>query len=83
MGVDPRDVKLVTDGGSIFKVAPGDDQIIDVLLEGQLAFFVALDEIGQEVEEDRTLFEFDRDRFLAVVSDTRADTLSRVAGATG
>ncbi len=82
-GVDPRQAKLATDGGSIFEVLPEDDQIVDVLLEGQLAFFVKLDEIGQDVEEDDCLFEFDRDRFLAVVRDTRDDTLSRMASAAG
>lgn len=61
------DVKLVTDGHSIFQVAGSDDEVLDALKEGQLAFFVAIDQITREVEEDVTRFELDRDEFLNVL----------------
>ncbi|MDE0169809.1 MAG: helix-turn-helix domain-containing protein [bacterium] len=82
-GVDPRAVKLATDGVSVFQVAQDDDAIIDILREGQLAFFVALDEITCNVEEDVTRFELERDKFLSVVRSTREEVDRRIAGASG
>ena len=82
-GVDPRDVKLVTDGVSIFRVAYDDDELLDALREGQLAFFVALDEITRSVEEDVSLFELDRDRFLAFLRGSQEDVLRQVQGGAG
>lgn len=61
------DVKLVTDGVSIFRVAHDDDQLLDALKSGQLAFFVAIDEIARAVEDDVTRFELDRERFLDIL----------------
>jgi hypothetical protein len=82
-GVDPRGVKLVTDGVSIFRIAHDDDELLDALREGQLAFFVALDEITQSVEEDVSLFELDRDRFLTFLRGSQEDVRRRVEGGTG
>jgi hypothetical protein len=82
-GVDPRGVKLVTDGVSIFRIAHDDDELLDALREGQLAFFVALDEITQSVEEDVSLFELDRDRFLTFLRGSHEDVRHRVEGGTG
>lgn len=67
------DVKLVTDGHSIFQIAASDDQVLDALKEGQLAFFVAIDQITREVEEDVTRFELDRDEFLSVLKYVEDD----------
>jgi len=39
------EVKLITDGVSIFKVARRNGEIIDALNEGQLAFFVAITDL--------------------------------------
>ncbi len=81
-GMDPGDVKLVTDGVSIFGIAD-DDLILDTLREGQLAFFTALDEITRNVEEDVTLFDLDRDRFLHVVNGSREEVHSLVQAVSG
>ncbi len=35
-------VKLVTDGQTIFRVAHNEDELLDALRDGQLAFFVAI-----------------------------------------
>jgi DNA-binding transcriptional MerR regulator len=67
------DVKLVTDGLTIFRVSSDDDELMDALREGQLAFFVAIDEIAREVEEDVTHFELDRDTFLAMLRRVEED----------
>lgn len=66
-------VKLVTDGQTIFRVSNDDGELLDALREGQLAFFVAIDEIAREVEEDVTYFELDRDRFLSMLRRVEED----------
>ena len=67
------EVKLVTDGHSIFRVSNDDGELMDALRQGQLAFFVAIDEITREVEEDVTNFELDRDRFLWMLRTVEED----------
>jgi hypothetical protein len=46
---------------------------MDALREGQLAFFVAIDEIVHEVEEDVSRFELDRDQFLTMLRRVEDD----------
>lgn len=70
------EVKLVTDGQSIFRVAHDDDELLDALREGQLAFFVAINEIAESVEEDVTRFELDRERFLDMLRRVQDDVIS-------
>ncbi len=74
------EVKLVTDGQSIFRVASDEGELLDALREGQLAFFVAINEITREVEEDVTLFELDRERFLEMLRRVEEDVTSEAAG---
>ena len=75
------EVKLVTDGQSIFRVASDDAELVDALREGQLAFFVAINEITREVEEDVSRFELDRDQFLEMLRRVEEDVTSEAAGA--
>lgn len=67
------DVKLVTDGHSIFTISSDDGELMDALREGQLAFFVAIDEIAREVEDDVSHFELDRDKFLSMLRRVEED----------
>ena len=67
------EVKLVTDGQTIFRVSSDEGELMDALREGQLAFFVAIDEIVHEVEEDVSGFELDRDRFLTMLRRVEDD----------
>lgn len=67
------EVKLVTDGQSIFRVSSDEGEILDALREGQLSFFVAIDQIAREVEEDVTRFELDKDRFLTMLRRVEDD----------
>ncbi|MEX1038503.1 MAG: helix-turn-helix domain-containing protein [Acidimicrobiia bacterium] len=67
------EVKLVTDGQTIFKVSSDEGEILDALREGQLSFFVAIDQIAREVEEDVTRFELDRERFLTMLRRVESD----------
>ena len=63
------EVKLVTDGQSIFKVARKEGEILDALRKGQMAFFVAIDEIARSVEGGVTEFREDRDRFVRALRE--------------
>ncbi len=67
------EVKLVTDGQTIFRVSSDEGEILDALREGQLSFFVAIDQIAREVEEDVTRFELDRERFLSMLRRVEDD----------
>ncbi|HET8738272.1 MAG TPA: helix-turn-helix domain-containing protein [Acidimicrobiia bacterium] len=67
------DVKLVTDGQTIFRISRDEGELMDALREGQLAFFVAIGDIAREVEEDVTRFELDRDKFLSMLRRVEDD----------
>ncbi len=58
-------VKLVTDGQSIFKICKTDGDILDALKQGQMTFFVAIDELAGEVDQGVNEFLRDRDQFVA------------------
>ncbi|MFM7719462.1 MAG: MerR family transcriptional regulator, partial [Actinomycetota bacterium] len=58
------EVPLVTDGTTIFKVARRNGEILDALKEGQMAFFVTIDEVASGVEVRTGQFREDRDRFV-------------------
>ena len=66
------EVKLITDGVSIFKIARRNGEIIDALRDGQLAFFVAIDEIATGVENKVGQFREDRDRFVRALREAAA-----------
>jgi len=75
------DVKLVTDGQTIFRVSSDEGELMDALREGQLAFFVAIDEIAREVEDDVTLFELDRENFLTMLRRVEEDVSEELKAA--
>jgi DNA-binding transcriptional MerR regulator len=77
------EVKLVTDGRTIFRVASNDDELLDALRQGQLAFFVAITEIARAVEDDVTRFELDRERFLEMLRRSEDDVATEAEEATG
>ena len=77
------EIKLVTDGISIFRVAQDEEQLLDALRQGQLAFFVAINEIARTVEEDVTRFDLDRERFLEMLVRVEDDVLTEVEQAAG
>ena len=63
------EVKLITDGKSIFKVARRQGEVVDALRQGQMAFFVAIDEIARSVDAEVTGFRRDRDQFIRVLRE--------------
>ena len=73
-------IKLVTDGQSIFAVAHDDAELLDALRQGQLAFFVKIDEIAQDVEDDVTKFELDRESFRTMLATVEDDVRSEGTG---
>jgi DNA-binding transcriptional MerR regulator len=58
------ELKLVTDGQSVFKVCRTDGELLDALREGQMAFFLAIDEIARSVDARVTQYLYDRDDFI-------------------
>ena len=68
------DVKLVTDGQSIFKICRRDGEVIDALREGQMAFFVAIDDIATSVRTNVSQFSEDRERFVRALREAAAHT---------
>jgi DNA-binding transcriptional MerR regulator len=63
------EVKLITDGKSIFKVARRRGEIVDALRDGQMAFFVAIDEIARSVDAEVSQFRRDREQFVRALRD--------------
>jgi DNA-binding transcriptional MerR regulator len=60
-------VKLVTDGRSIFKIARTEGEILDALREGQMAFFIALDNIARSIDGKVAEYLYDREEFIAAL----------------
>jgi DNA-binding transcriptional MerR regulator len=77
------EVRLITDGQSIFAVATDEDELLDALRQGQLAFFVAINEITQTVEDDVTKFELDRNQFLEMLRRVEVDVNDEAKEASG
>ncbi len=77
------EIRLVTDGDSIFAVAVDEEEILDALRQGQLAFFVAINDITQSVEEDVSRFELDRSQFLEMLRFVEDDVLTEVDESSG
>jgi len=74
------EVKLVTDGQSIFKVCRRDGEVLDALREGQMAFFVAIDEIASSVDAKVGQFKEDRERFLRALREAAAQAQTGTDG---
>jgi DNA-binding transcriptional MerR regulator len=75
------EVKLITDGQSIFKVARREGEILDALRDGQMAFFVAIDEIARGVDAKVATFRQDREQFIRALRDAARQT--RAEGSAG
>lgn len=66
-------IKLITDGSSIFKVAKNEGEILDALRHGQMTFYVAIDQIAQEVNGGVSEFLRDRDQFVRTLHSVEND----------
>lgn len=63
------EVKLVTDGRSIFKVVRREGEVMDALRQGQMAFFVAIDEVTRHVSNEVAEFRRDREQFVRALRE--------------
>ncbi|MDQ4058325.1 MAG: MerR family transcriptional regulator [Actinomycetota bacterium] len=61
------EVKLVTDGKSIFKICRTDGELLDALKEGQMAFFLAIDDIARSVDGKVAEYLYDREEFITAL----------------
>ncbi|MGI8518427.1 MAG: MerR family transcriptional regulator [Acidimicrobiia bacterium] len=77
------DVKLVTDGVSIYEIGAAEGDVLDALRGGQMAFFVEIEQITREVEDDVTRFELDRDQFLNFLRRVESDVSEELAAGDG
>ena len=67
------EVKLVTDGQSIFKLCRDDGELLDALKEGQMAFFLAIDDIARSVDQKVAQYLYDRDEFIEALRRVESD----------
>jgi DNA-binding transcriptional MerR regulator len=67
------EVKLVTDGQSIFRISRKRDEILDALRSGQMAFFVEIDSIARSVNANVAEFRAERDRFIRALQDAKRE----------
>ena len=63
------EVKLVTDGKNLFRVVRREGEVLDALRQGQMAFFVAIDELTQQVSTEVAEFQSDRAHFLRTLRE--------------
>ena len=62
-GDDLASIRLVTDGRTAW-ICHDDGQILDALRSGQLALFVAVDQLAAEVEAEVVAFDSEREAFV-------------------
>jgi DNA-binding transcriptional MerR regulator len=63
------EVQLVTDGKSVFRVVRREGEVLDALRQGQMAFFVAIDEVTRQVSDNVAEFRSDRDQFVRALRE--------------
>ena len=67
-GEDVASLRLVTDGATVW-ICHDDGQILDALRAGQLALFVAVDQLAADVEAEVQAFDRDRSDFVDHLRD--------------
>lgn len=67
------EVKLVTDGKSIFKICRTEGELLDALKEGQLAFFVAIDDIARSIDGKVAEYLYDREEFITALQRVESE----------
>ena len=79
------EVKLITDGQSIFRVAKDDGEILDALRQGQMSFFLAIDEITRNLDQGVAAFLRDREEFVATLRQAEDSLMAQrtAAGRSG
>lgn len=75
------EVKLITDGQSIFRIAKNDGEILDALRQGQMAFFLAIDEMTRNLDQGVAEFLRDREEFVTTLRQAEDALLAERARA--
>lgn len=70
------DVRLATDGRSVFALGRDDNEVLDALRQGQLAFFLAIGEITRNLDAGVAQFMRDRDSFVSTLDHVEGRLLS-------
>lgn len=66
------EVKLFTDGRSIFEIASTDGDLLDLLKEGQLAFYLAIEDAAGSDGGIKAAHLYDRDEFVAKLQEVES-----------
>jgi DNA-binding transcriptional MerR regulator len=67
------EVKLVTDGRSIYQMFRNDDELSDLLREGQMAFYWAIDDATESTGAKNIGHLYERERFLEALRAAESD----------
>ena len=61
------EIRLVTDGSSIFEISRSEGELMDALKEGQLAFFITIDEVARTIDSRATRYLYDQEEFVSTL----------------
>jgi DNA-binding transcriptional MerR regulator len=67
------EVRLVTDGQSIFNVAASEGELMDALREGQMAFFMCIEGVAQGLQIRGADYLYNRQEFISALREAEAD----------
>jgi DNA-binding transcriptional MerR regulator len=73
LDVHLSEVKLVTDGHSIYQMFRNDKELEDLLREGQMAFYWAIDEATESQGGKNVGHLYERERFLSALREAESD----------
>lgn len=76
-------VKLLTDGRTIFHVSRSERELLDALKQGQLAFFVAIDDAVARVDARSTRYLYDQQEFFDAVKRLESNLEREIATSAG
>jgi hypothetical protein len=80
-GHDLSSLRLITDGRHVW-ACHDDGQLLDALRAGQLALFVAVDQVVADLDADVRAFSLERDAFVEGLTEARI-TAGRATAARG
>lgn len=72
------ELKLVTDGRSVFKICRNEGEILDALRDGQMAFFLAIDDIARSVDAKVSQYLYDREEFIGALRRVETELKDQV-----
>jgi hypothetical protein len=67
------DLKLVTDGKSVFEIGRNEGEILDALRHGQLVFFARLEDVADSVDSRPGAYLYDKHEFVSAIKRVESD----------